>query len=135
MAGLPLVQRGESFQVEHSGSNFPNYTKPGQPSARGPEHTSIHVVNRIGFYVFSKDDIEHHFWTSDRVLQELGVRLYQPYLLNLFEEERVATWTDMPYELFNCIEKRGEDVKHWDATSEQRTTRAPHRTGKPADCP
>jgi len=74
MAGLPLVQRSEDSKSNTSG----------QTSARGSEHTSVYVVDGIDFYVFSKDNIEHHSWTSDGVRQELGIHLYQPYLLNLF---------------------------------------------------
>ncbi|KAE8863499.1 hypothetical protein PTNB73_06706 [Pyrenophora teres f. teres] len=91
LAGLPLVQRGVGSQSEYYRDNG---NMPGGSMTLGPENSTHHVVNGIGFYLFARDRIEDYMWTGYRVLHELGPYTYQLWRRTMLTGGRPMEWAE-----------------------------------------
>jgi hypothetical protein len=118
LGGMPLLQRGEGYQVGYS-RTIARRSAAISPVAYtyklggAAQRVVFSRGQKIGVYTYAHDikNAEPRFWTSEEAVAQWPVLEYPEEALENVWAEKAERWAKLPFEMDEWVERRGaEDV-------------------------
>jgi len=122
LAGLALAQRAEGYRYSYYSRKLVNsmFTLSAAEAADiipGRNALVYYSIARAGMYLYGCDKIGKHYWTKEEVIDKWrldDVAKYIEWCEPQSEDERKML-ENLPYEMKEWKDKRGDEVVMWDA--------------------
>jgi hypothetical protein len=126
--GLPLIQRGEGYRLRPEDAlevrSIVPHSSDHHHIIAGRDWVVYHAVVKAGVYIYSSEQNSTSYWIKQDVVDEWKLpngQVYLKYLQPASDDEK-AKIQNLPYEIREWKEKRGNEVTTWDVDGDEGDT-------------